>query len=357
VTGKQVWATLGSAGAITIAEARERGRTALQRIRDGFEPFEPTPEKPATFEEVATLWFKRHVQAKKLRSSAEIARCLERYVYPAWRNTPFTGIRRSQVATLLDAIEDKNGPRQADAVRAILSGVANWYASRHDDYVNPLTRGMRRQPAAQRDRILSDEEIRAIWGQAMRAGTFGAIVRFALLTGQRREKVASLRWSDLQNGIWTIPEFHREKGTGGSLKLPAAALAIIEAQPRLETNPFVFAGRGDGPFNGFSKAKAALAQALPRLPGPDGQLRPIVGWTIHDLRRTARSLMARAGVRPDVAERVLGHAIVGVAAIYDRHHYEEEKAEAIAKLAALIERITTPTQSDSRLPCEAAHVG
>jgi len=156
------------------------------------------------------------------------------------------------------------------------------------------------------------------------------MVRLALLTAQRREKLAGLRWADVAlDGTWQVPADERAKGAGGALVLPPAALAIIQEQPRL--GPFVF-GRGEAPFSGFSKAKRELDDKLPVMPP----------WVLHDLRRSARSLMSRAGVRPDVAERVLGHAISGVEGVYDRHSYREEKADALRRLAGLIESIVNP---------------
>ena len=126
----------------------------------------------------------------------------------------------------------------------------------------------------------------------------------------------------------------REKDTAGSLLLPELALEIIRAQPRLANNEHIFAGRGDGPYAGFSQAKTRF----------DAKVTDVAPWVIHDLRRTARSLMSRAGVRPDVAERVMGHAIPGVEGVYDRHSYREEKADALRRLAALINSITNPRE-------------
>ncbi len=178
-------------------------------------------------------------------------------------------------------------------------------ATRHDDYTPPIVRGMRRQnaKAQARARILADDEIRLIWKQAEANGTFGAMVRICLLSAQRSRKVSTMKWSDLtMGGEWNIPKEAREKDTAGSIVLPDEARAIIVKQSRLASNPYVFAGRGDRPYRGFSQAKTAFDRKLP----------DVAPWVIHDLRRTARSLMARAGVRPDIAERVMGHAIKGV---------------------------------------------
>jgi integrase len=335
--GKQVWATLGSADVLKVDEARAKAREAIRRIKAGLAAFEPPPVKADSFLAIAESWVKRHVAATGLRSHAEIERALAKYVLPHWGDREFAGIRRSDVARLLDHIEDSHGARQADLVLAYVRKIANWHASRHDEYVSPFVRGMRRAQPVKRERILDDGELRAIWMATEANGTFGALVRMLLLTAQRAAKVAGMRWQDvkLDTGVWEIPSEAREKGNAGSLKLPQMALDIIKAQPRLAANDFVFAGRGDGHFVGFSRAKVAFDKRC-----------GVMGWTLHDLRRTARSLMSRAGVRPDIAERALGHAIRGVEGVYDRHRYDDEKSQALAALAALVERILAGPQDN-----------
>lgn len=332
--GKQVWATIGATDLFTVEAARDRAREAIKRIREGQPPFPAPQGKPETFEDVARSWIRRHVQANGLRSEAEVTRLLTMHVFPAWPDRPFLSIKRSDVAELLDEVQDDHGARQADYVLAIVRGIMNWFATRHDDYVPPIARGMRRTDpkTRKRERILDDDEIRAVWAAAETSGKFGGLIRLALLTAQRREKLATLRWEDISEGEWRISTEEREKGNPGSLVLPKAALAVIEAQPRFASNPYVFPGRGDGPFNGFSPCKRALNAKLPGM----------AAWTLHDLRRTARSLMSRAGVRPDIAERVMGHVIAGVEGVYDRHSYRDEKADALRRLAGLVEAILDP---------------
>jgi len=222
-----------------------------------------------------------------------------------------------------------------------------WHQSRDENYTTPIVRGVRRNKSKARERILNDDEIRAVWKAADASGSFGGIVKLALLTGQRREKIATMQWDDIGNdGVWSIRSEEREKGTGRLLKLPKLALDIISKQPHISGNPHIFAGsaRGrrraadakpSGPpcFNSWSQRKQELDDKIPvEMPA----------WTIHDLRRTARSLMSRTDIRPDIAERVLGHAIPGVEGIYDRHRYDEQKTDALTRLAALIGTIIDP---------------
>lgn len=355
-SGKQVWATIGSTDHFTIDEARETARQIIKRIKAGKAAFEPPAVKADSFEAVARNYVERHVKANKLRSQAEIERLLDKHVYPPWKDRDFVGIRRGDVTKLLDEVQDNHGPQEADHVLAVVRGIMNWYASRSDEYVSPITRGMRRTDpkSRKRARILDDDEIRTVWTVAEGNGTFGAILCLALLTAQRREKIATMRWEDVDiDGTWNIPTEDREKGNGGALVLPEPALAIIRAQRRVGDNPFVFAGRGNGHFSGFSPCKRAfnarVTTALRQVADDPETVEPLPNWTLHDLRRTSRSLMARAGVRPEVGERVMGHAIQGVEGVYDRHSYRDEKADALRRLAGLLETILNP-QAENVVP-------
>ncbi len=332
--GRQIWVTIGGADVLTIAEAREKTRSAIQRIKAGQPAFEPPPIKPDSFKDIAERWLQRHVKAKQLRTEYEIARILNKHVYPVFQDRDFESIKRSDVTRLLDTVEDGSGPRQADSVLGVLRSIMNWHAARTDDYVPPIVRGMRRDDphAKKRARILDDDEIRSLWAAADKGGPFGAFLKLSLLTGQRRQKIAGMRWQDITlDGTWDIPTEPREKGNGGALLLPEVAQEIIRSQKRIGDNPYVFAGRGAGHFSGYGLLKRGIDE--------EAQIAP---WVIHDLRRTSRSLMARAGVRSDIAERVLGHVLQGIEGVYDRHAYRAEKADALNKLAGLIAMILDP---------------
>ena len=340
---KQKWVKIGRTDAMTIDQAREQAREVLRRARAGLPAFEPKAESVGA---IVENWRKRHVQANRLISAPEINRLLDTHILPAWRDRELIAIRRSDIAALLDKIEDGHGKHAADACLTVVRSVMSWYAVRHDAYAPVVIKGMRRRlpHTIARARILSDDELRGIWQAAESSGVFGALVRMCLLTAQRSRKVAGMKWSDIENGAWTVPCGPREKSTGGTLVLPPLALAIIEAQPRLATNPHVLAGRGAGPSRAWSAGKRAIDAKLP--PG-------VPQWQLHDLRRTARSLMSRAGVSSDIGERCLGHAIPGIRGIYDKHSFKDEKAEALAKLATLIESIVHPRANVVPLPLRA----
>jgi integrase len=320
--GKQRWLTIGKPGPYNIEQARKRASELIRAIKEG-------RSEPDSFEAVAAKWRELHCEARKLRSIYEIDRFLKRMT-DAWTGRDFTSIGRGDIAKLLDQIESKNGPRQATYCLQVFSSLANWYAARDDNYRSPIVRGMRRGSPANRDRVLSDDELRALW--AVADGQYGTFVKLALLTAQRRDKIATMKWGDLDGNVWTIATEPREKPNAGELVLPETALNIINAQPRYGSNPYVFAGRGDSHITGWTWSKSKF----------DAKLEDVEPWTIHDLRRTARTLMERAGVRPDIAERVPGHVIPGVHGIYNRHEYREEKAHALRALAGMIDNIVNP---------------
>jgi integrase len=344
--GKLVWSKNGTADVLTIDESREITRTKLKRIVAGLPAIELPAPKPDSFKAVAEEWLKRHVAKKKLRTSVEIERVLAKYIYPTWATREFTSLRRSDVAALLDHVEDQHGPRMADVVLGVLRSIGNWYGSRSDDYLSPFLRHPPRDQGGKRARILDDHELRAVWRTAEAGGAFGAFVQLLLLTAQRRGAVARLRWDDISpDGTWTIPMAPREKSNAGALRLPPLALAIINAQPCMGVNPHVFAGQDAGPIGRFSHRHVAFRDRC-----------GVSDWTLHDLRRTARSLMARAGVLSEHAERVLGHVIPGVEGVYDRHRYDAEKADALRRLAALIEHIVRRPEGNVVVPLQRAAV-
>lgn len=336
--GKQVWAKIGDPALMSVAEARQEAPQAVARVKAGQGAVLPpaTPEAaPESFREVARVFMRDWVDrgGKKgdgtpLRGKGEIVRHFEKYIFPRWEAKPIKSINRMAITTFQNEIATNHGPVQADRVLATLSKLFNWYRTKDEFYANPIIPEMKRSASNSRERILTDAEIRAIWEACDKSGAYGALVKVALLTGQRRSKVATMKWSDIDQGVWKIAAEAREKVNAGSLKLPELALNVIEAQPQITGNPYVFAGRGKAALNSFSKSKSALDKKA-----------GVAEWVFHDLRRTARSLMSRAGIRSEIAERTIGHTIRGVEGIYDRYTYESEKGEALAALASLIGRI------------------
>jgi integrase len=325
---------------LSLAAARERATKALREAKSGRDPCaakqrarqEQLAAESDTLNAIAAEYLRR--EGPRLRTVDQRRSDLGLLCASVLGRLPVAEIRRGQYVRVFDHIADHNGPVRADRVLSATKTLLGWHASR-SDFISPLGRGGRRtstkDPA--RSRILSDEELRAVWGAAEQdQGPFGAFIRFVLLTATRRGEAAGLRRSELSDGgrTWIIPGARYKSGTDCLVPLSVAAQKIVAEQPT--TGDFVFSSaRGDKALSGWDSRKQELDKAS-----------GVSGWRLHDLRRTSRTLLSRAGIAPDIAERCLGHAIVGVRATYDRHEYQSEKAAAFEALAALIRRIVHP---------------
>jgi integrase len=321
---------------LALADARKEAIKRKGEVAKGSDPvlerrIKAAAQKTATsgtLEFVAREYFKR--EARRLRTMPERQATFERLVFPTLGALQIGDIRRVDINRLLDQIEDKRGSGMADMTLLYLSRLFNWHAVRSDDFRTPIVRGMRRLKAADRmrTRVLSDDELRAIWSAASaRPAPFHSAIKLILLTATRRNEAIRMSWDEIDKHDWTIPAARYKTNTDTLIPLSRAAQAVLAEVPRI--GRFIFSHDGKRPITGFSRPKR-------RLDRESG----VTGWTIHDLRRTARSLMSRAGVPADHAERCLGHVIGGVRGIYDRHEYRSERAAAFEALAKLIATIT-----------------
>jgi integrase len=324
---------------ISLAAARREAADALYEVERGNDP--GTIKQRAreaqraaaadTLEAVCGEFFKR--DGAKLRSARDWQRDLERLVYPSLGQRPIADIRRKEIVRLLDRIEDTNGAAQADTVLAIVRRVMNWHAARDDDFRSPIVRGMRRRKPSEhtRARVLTDDEIRAVWRAADgMPGPFGHYCKFLLLTAARRNEAAHMQWSEIVGQDWVLPGSRNKVKADLKRPLSAAALAVLTKTPRVAGSDFVFSADGRR-LGGMTRRKKEIDAAS-----------GVAGWQLHDLRRTARSLMSRAGVPSEHAERCLGHTIGGVEGVYNRHDYRDEMLVAHENLATLLGQIVDP---------------
>ncbi len=359
VRGREHRFTIGAWPDWSALKAVREARNLRQRVDRGENPLEDRAQPPETKTVSSVLddFVTRYVRNKDrpLRSADHIESAFDRLVKPRIGKLGVYDVRRSHVAEMLDRVEDEVGPVMADRTRAYLRKALSWYAER-DDQFNLTAVFVRVEPRANpkeraRTRVLSDEEIRAIWPALGQSGTFGAFVKMLLLSAQRRDEVAHMSHKEIGvDGIWTIPAERYKTKRPNHVPLSKAALGVIEAQPKIDDSDYIFASRAGTPFSGFGKSKAkldkAVLAAMKTWAKKGAKVEPLPNWTLHDLRRTAKTLMVRAGVRPDISERVLGHVIAGVEGTYDRHSYADEKRDALEKLAAMIERILNPLPSN-----------
>jgi integrase len=324
---------------LSLAAARELATKALRQARAGADPCaakrrereEQLAAESDTLGAIAEEFLRR--VGPGLRTLNQRKADLDLLCTSVLGRLPVCEITRGQYTRQLDHIADHNGPVRADRVLTALKRLLSWHSER-SDFLSPLGRGGRRTSIADRarTRVLSDDELRAVWAAAGKDRTpFGPFARLTLLTATRRGESAGLRRTELSDGgaTWIIPAA-RYKGERDTLiPLSEAAQAIIAAQPI--QGDFVFSSDGESPLTSFAERKAAF-----------DKLCGVTGWRIHDLRRTSRTLLSRAGISADIAERCLGHALTGVRRTYDLHAYEAEKRHAFEALAALIERIVRP---------------
>src|SRR6516162_3008889 len=345
--------------------AVHEARKLRQRIDRGENPLDDRAAPPVTatvtyiLDDFIARYVRNPKQPLRERTADEYESAFNRLVKPRIGKLGIYEVRRSHIIKMLDEIEDVNGPVAADRTLAYLLKAFNWYATRDDQFNVPVVRGMARIKPKERarTRVLSDDEIRAIWPELTKTGTFGALVKTLLLTAQRRDEVAHMSRKEIgSDGIWTIPAERYKTKCANFVPLSKAALAVIAAQPTIDKSDYVFSSRAKTPFSGFSKSKAALDKAvlasMQKRAKKGAKVEPIPNWTLHDLRRTAKTLMVRAGVRPDISERVLGHAIGGIEGTYDRHSYADEKRDALEKLAEIVERILNPPPANVTMLAE-----
>jgi site-specific recombinase XerD len=338
-------------GELSLKDARKEARAALGAVAKGHDPLTERRKKAAettnSLKAVAEEYFSR--EGKRLRSIETRRAVFRRYILPRLGLRQIDSIKRSEIVRLLDAVEDEAGAVSADYTLAALRRLMTWHASRDDDFLSPIVRGMARTKPKERarDRVLSDVELRAIWRAAeARRWPYSDMLRFILLTATRLREAAEMRREELSGDEWLIPAA-RYKGKHDHLvPLSQAAQAVLAQVPVIGRKGWVFTTSGEVPISGFSKAKRQFdALALAELRKLNPEAKPLPRWTTHDLRRTARSLMSRAGVDPDHAERALGHVINGVRGTYDRHEFKDEKRRAFETLAAQIDRIINPQQN------------
>jgi len=323
---------------LTVDEARKLARKRLSEVDHGRDPLkEKRKEKESAKNSLRSIVeeYQRR-EGGRLRTAGWRIGALERHVLKtALADKNIEEIKRSDIVRLLDTVEDR-GPVMADKVLAILSRIFNWHAARSDDFRSPIIRGMARTSTGERsrDRILSDDELRAVWrATESPTGPFPALVRFLLLTAARRSEAAEMRWDELVGKDWVLPGARNKTGLELVRPLTDAAMDVLAGLPKIGKGEFVFA-TVRSPHPNFDRGKKQFDAAC-----------GVTGWTLHDLRRSARSLMSRAGVPSDHAERCLGHVIGGVRGTYDRHEYHEEKRRAFEALAAQIERIVNPQEN------------
>jgi integrase len=321
--------TLGEYPAIPPAKARETAQDLYARVRLGQHP---AADKRANRDEARNTFGKlvgRYIEFQKdqvrIRSHIEIKRYLDDYAKPL-HNLPASAVDRKRIADFLDTVADKNGPIASNRARSALSAMFSWAMKKGLHDANPTIATEKRREKS-RHRVLTDNEVALVWN-ALGNDNFAEIVRLLILTGQRAGEIGSLRWSeiDFENALISLPPERTKNGHPHQIPMSAAVAGILES--RTKTRDFVF-GRGVAGFAAWGRAKKRLdAKTGDSISEP---------WTVHDLRRTLATGLQRLGVRFEVTEAVLNHtggSRSGIAGVYQRHNWTEEKRSALDAWAA-----------------------
>jgi integrase len=306
-----------------------------------------------------------------LRSSQQHVGNVRRWIVPVLGDRPITSIKRTELVRLADAITGKKilatkkpgkgrkplgGPSAARHAMASLCRVFNWWSKRDDDFSNPITRGTFEFAKEESDRILTDDELRAVWAATAEPTAYHRLVRFILLTTCRRSEASGLAYGELKGRDWTLPGSRNKVKVDLIRTLPPTAMTLVGEG---DGDALVFATRNGHALKDFVRLKRTLDKEC-----------GVKDWTLHSLRRTGRSLLSRVAVTADgivvdagaedlspeqqkivdasrridadVRERVLGHVIGGVKGLYDKYAYKSEKREALELLSKLVETIVNP---------------
>jgi integrase len=327
--------TFGKFGEVDPLKARAKARDLLSTVRLGGDPAGAKHEARAradeTFGAIAERFLAR--QKERLRPSSYSA--AERYLLKHCKNLhrlALAQVSRSTIASRLAAVAASNGPVSADRCRANLSSFFAWAMREGLCEANPTIATNTHSETRPRDRVLTDRELFQIWSNVP-ANDFGRILKLLILTGQRREEIGALRWSeiDVDRRLISLPGERTKNHREHQVPLSDGAVAVIGQCPRRKDRELVF-GDGEGPFSGWSKAKISLDKAI----STKARIHRSRAWRLHDVRRTVATRMGDLGVQPHVIEAVLNHVSgtkAGVAGIYNRAIYAAEKADALARWA------------------------
>jgi integrase len=333
--GERKRVTYRSYPSVPLAEARARAREIAAAAARGIdlprqeerqsEEEHKAAKRPQTVGDLLDDYVSEYCKTNQRRWQL-VERMFEMHVKPAeidgrpLGQKPLVELRRADLVELLDDLQNAKGLHaQVNRVRSQLVAALNWAIEREYLDTSPASAIKRRKIEASRDRVLSDDELRAIWHSADRlSNPSRSLVKAWILTGQRRDEVRCMTWSeiDLGRALWTLPAARNKGKRDHEIPLSPPMLALLGERPR--PGKPVFTMDGLKPYAGQKRLKAILDRQS-----------GVTGWTFHDFRRTASTGMAALHVPQDTIDRVLNHAKRALARTYNRHQYLDEKRRAL----------------------------
>jgi integrase len=336
---------------LTLAEARKQATAALHELERGHDPATLKFDAKAKAEKAATdrardtvdalvgRFFEQHVRRKTRRNSqAQAEHVFYKIVLPAWRGRTVYDIERRDVRALVENVAATR-PVLANRALAHLSKFCNWLCEQDIITASPCAGVKQPVKEQSRDRVLDDDEIKALWSACdALGGSAGSVVKLLILTGQRCGEVVGMRRSEISGDVWALPPERTKNKQRHEVPLSAQALAIIDAVPGVDKD-FLFTSSETRRLGNMAPAKVAL----------DAHMKPAQPWVLHDLRRTVASGMAKLGVALPVIEKVLNHkggSFAGIVGVYQRHQYAVEERDALQRWANHVEGVVSGKSAD-----------
>ncbi|MBA3525874.1 MAG: site-specific integrase [Sphingomonas sp.] len=332
----------------TPQTARKEAERLLMLVHQGIDPIQANHERRR---QAVDLAFNAYVETfvdlylkKRWKHWILGAGVLRREAVTVLGRKALPSIKRSDVTPIWDRLQDR--PAIARLTHATLRKLFRWAVSRGDVDRSPLDGVEAPPPVPARERVLCDRELGQVWCASELLGyPFAGLYRLLLLTGQRREEVAGLDWAELNRSeaLWVLPSGRSKNKKPHLVPLSPLSLQVLDGiarGPHWPLKGLVFSTTGRGPVSGFSKAKARLEHFIAQATGESA----VEAWRLHDLRRTVATGLQRLGVRFEVTEAVLNHVSgsrSGIAGIYQRHDWREEKRTALDSWAAHISYVVS----------------
>jgi integrase len=342
IDGKMRRMTLGIYPHMSVAQAHDEWREKNRQVRLKKDPAVDT-RVPTEFASVFEEWIRK--DQSKNRTWEKVESAVKRHAVPHWRHTPIAEITKRDVLAVIDRVADKGTPIAARRLFAYLHRLFTWAISRDLIQINPLAGLDKPARENERDRVLSDVEIKRVWNAAVRlGGPHGDAFRLLLLTGARREEIGQLRWSEIEDNTIKLSGKRTKNGEPHHIPLSTAARAILDNMHRIEDSDFVFTLSGRSAIGGWSDAKANL-----------DDLAAIADWVTHDLRRTCATGLQKLKTPLQVTEAILGHTAGsrgGIVGVYQRHDYADEKRSALEAWGAHVTALVNGEVRGKVLPMQ-----
>jgi integrase len=325
--GTQTVKSIGRHGPLTPDTARAKAKQLLGVVAGGIDPFAQALSGEG-FPKAVERYLERKKASLKPASFVEARRYLHSHAAPLHSLRLFQ-IDRRKIAALLGEVETSSGPSARNRLRSALSAFFSWCITEGLLDANPVQGTAKADEGGSKERVLAHDELRQLW-RSLGDDAFSNVVRLLLLTGQRRNEIGHLQWSeiDLVRKLLILPASRVKNGRQHELPLSAQTLAIIEGLPRRNSSDYLFGKRG---FNDWDYAKQQLDRRI-----------GIAPWRLHDLRRSAATYLGELSVLPHVIENALNHVSghkAGVAGTYNRSKMSDAVREGLQRWADYIDQI------------------